>query len=344
MSVNVLVVDDSPTARQLMTHLIDSADDLQVVGQAHDGRQAVQMTHKLKPDVVLMDIIMPDMTGLEATREIMSTTPTPIVMISAGLDGKETDVAFKAIKMGALAVLKKPVAPTHPDFAKDVARLITTVRSMASVRVIHHWKKSDEPQTQPAEPANSAQPAQSPDIIAIASSTGGPAALNEIFSRLPANFSVPIAVVQHISPEFLPSLVSWLDTITPLAVRIATAGDRPQAGHIYFAPGDAHLTLTARRTFELDTTTRASYTPSADILLSSVALNYRQRAIGIVLTGMGNDGADGLQRMANAGAYTITQDEATSVVYGMPQAARPAAQAVLPIQSIAEAIMPIQQP
>lgn len=337
--LNVLIADDSATARQLMSHIINSAPDMYVIGEAHNGEQAVQLTYKLKPDVILMDIVMPGMSGLDATREIMSKSPTPIVIISSGL-GDEAKIAFKAVRSGALAVLKKPKAPTSSDFASQSQRIITTVRSMADVRVIHHWKKAEKPKTTITLPPHITSE-QDPEIVAIASSTGGPAALNEIFRALPANYALPIVVVQHISPDFLPSLVNWLNILTPLQITIAEANQRPQPGHIYFAPGDAHLTLSKRRTFELDRRTPSSYVPSGDFLLKSIASTYRSNAIGIVLTGMGTDGANGLRDMYDTGALTIAQDEATSVVYGMPQAAvaAGATETVLPVQGIAKAII-----
>jgi two-component system, chemotaxis family, protein-glutamate methylesterase/glutaminase len=339
--LKVLIVDDSPTARLLMTCLIKDTPDMYVVGEAHNGKQAVWMTRDLRPDVILMDIVMPGMDGLQATREIMSATPTPIVMIGASLDSNETDVAFQAIRLGALCVVKKPVGPTHASYSTQVAALMNTVRAMAEVRVIHH--RTHDTTTDQQKAGIPASPAEfkRPEIVAIVSSTGGPAALSEIFKGLPVGFALPVVVVQHISSEFLPSLVKWLGTTTSLPVEIAQAGNRPQAGHIYFAPADAHLRLSNRRQFELDQLAKAPYRPSGDILLESIATHYGANAIGVILTGMGNDGAKGLQALYNAGAYTIAQDEATSVVFGMPYEAiaMGAVQTVTSIQAIARTIV-----
>jgi two-component system chemotaxis response regulator CheB len=209
---------------------------------------------------------------------------------------------------------------------------------MAGVHVIHHWRQivTDYPQESSAR-----SDLKRPEILAITASTGGPAALSEIFKGLPDDFALPIVVVQHISPEFLPSLIEWLGTMTSMSVKTAVAGTRPQPRHIYFAPGDAHLRLTVNRRFELDRLTKAPYTPSGDILLNSVSFAYGSNAMGVVLTGMGSDGARGLRAMNNAGAYTIAQDEATSVVFGMPQEAiaMNGVNAVLPIQEIARVIV-----
>ena len=338
--VKVLVADDSATARQLMSHLINVTADMYVVGEAHNGHQAVRLTHDLHPDVILMDIVMPGMDGLEAAHEIMFADPTPIVMVSAGLNQQETNVAFQAIRLGALTVLQKPVGPKHPDYEIQSTALVNTVRAMAGVKVIHHRKRDDEPYRDDIPPIVSAR-REPPEIAAIAASTGGPAALSEVFSNLPSDFALPVVVVQHISSDFLPSLVEWLGKTTPLKVKIAEAGEQPAPGHIYFAPGSTHLEVGKNRRFQLNQVAgKANYIPSGDILLESVANGYGARAVGVVLTGMGNDGARGLRAMRNAGAHTIAQDEATSVVFGMPQEAFRAGGVcdVLPIKAIAPAL------
>lgn len=322
MSVlRVLIADDSPTVRQLMRHLIDATADMRVVGEAHNGQQAIQLTKELRPDVVLMDIVMPKMDGLEATREIMAVAPTPIVMVSAGFDQQETDFAFRALRSGALTVLQKPSGPRDPNFPAQSATLINAVRAMAGVKVIHHYKHYAE--GKPVAPLpTKANGQQSPELVAIAVSTGGPAALSDILRALPADFALPIVIVQHISADFLPSLVEWLSGITSLPIAIAAANERPVPGHIYFAPGNAHLMLNRAWRFELSyDLAQTIYIPSGDMLLESVGKSYGTKAVGVVLTGMGNDGAHGLYQMRAAGAYTIAQDEATSVVYGMPREA-----------------------
>lgn len=339
-TLKVLIADDSPTARQLMAHLISSTADMEVIGEACNGAQAIRLARELRPNVILMDITMPDIDGLEATREIMDATPTPIVMITANSDSSETDVAFQALRLGALSVMRKPVAPTHLDYVSQSSELINTVRAMADVRVIHH-RKPEAFAHDPKVKVSGKTQHTSVDIVAITSSTGGPAALSEIFRELPADFNIPLVVVQHISPDFLPSLVEWLNTTTALKIEIAREGAVPLPGHIYFAPSSAHLRLSRSRRFELDDYTLMPYTPSGDILLKSIAANYAAHAVGVVLTGMGADGAEGLHAMHQAEAYTIAQDEATSVVFGMPQAAIAlgAAQVVLPIRAIAQAII-----
>lgn len=327
-AVKVLVVDDSPTFRRLFSLVIATDSRLRVVGEARNGLEGVRLARELRPDVILMDVVMPDLDGLAATREIMDKTPTPIVMVSANEATHETDIAFQAVKAGALAVLKKPPGPQHAGHQAATTQLLGTLHTMAGVQVIHHWKRYSSPNgaDEPAPvvsartewPANHALPA----IVAIVSSTGGPAALSEIVSNLPANFALPVVIAQHIAPDFVPALAAWLSRLTPLPVNVAEDDGQVTPGSITLAPADAHLLLTLDRRTALDRRQGMSrYMPSGDILLKSVAAAYGKRAVGVVLTGMGDDGAVGLRAMYDAGAWTIAQDEATSIVYGMPREA-----------------------
>jgi two-component system chemotaxis response regulator CheB len=335
--LRVLIADDSPTARQALSYIVKEAGDMQVVGEARNGRHALQLAEELRPDVVLMDITMPEMDGLEATGEIMHHTPMPIVIVSGSLEGRETEIAFQAIRAGALTVLPKPPGFGAPNFMIEAAKLQNTVRAMAGVSVIHHWKR--RPTAKPVD--TSGRVSASPEIVAIVSSTGGPGALSEILGRLPADFPIPVVVVQHIASDFLPSLVKWLDGIAPLAVSIAQPGTQPQRGNVYVAPGQAHLCVDRSLRFSLDTTTPGRHVPSGDVLFESVAAAYGAKAVGVVLTGMGDDGARGLRAMYNAGAFTIAQDESSSAVFGMPReaAAQGATCEVLPLNDIAGALI-----
>ncbi|MBN1681633.1 MAG: chemotaxis-specific protein-glutamate methyltransferase CheB [Anaerolineae bacterium] len=345
-TLKVLVVDDSPTARELLIHIINASPDMHVAGEAGNGREAVQLTRDLRPDVVVMDLIMEGMNGLEATHEIMCSTPTPIVVVSASLDNNETEIAFQAMNMGALAVHRKPAGLLSPDYDEQAEDLVNKLRLMAGVRVIRHWKQDRNgysviPRSQPPVSARA-----TPEIVAIVASTGGPAALSAILRDLPADFQVPIAIVQHISIDFVTSLANWMSQVTPLHVSIAQAGERLIPGHVYLAPDRVHLRVLKNRRFKLDPDAgNKRHVPSGDILLQSVAQSYGPRAIGAVLTGIGEDGAHGLWAMHEAGAFTISQDKATSVVYGMPQAAAKlgAAQSVLPLSEIAPTLVRLTQ-
>lgn len=344
-TVRVLIVDDSPTARQMLAGLINSTSDMRVVGEAVDGRQAVDKVQELQPDVILMDLVMPNMDGLESTREIMALAPTPIVVVSASLEQWETDIAFQAISAGALTLRRKPVGPNDPDHPKQSAALLSVVRAMADVRVIHHWRRNHRAAPVPAptdHPLTVTRPAIAPEIVAIVSSTGGPAALSQILRELPADFPLPIVVVQHIAPDFVASLADWLNHVTPLPVTIARLNEHPQPGHVYLAPGDVHLRLAHGGRFTLtDQPDSARHIPSGDVLFESVAESYGARAIGLLLTGMGSDGARGLRRLHETNAFTIAQDEATSVVFGMPREAIAlgAARRVLPLDDMPHVLM-----
>ena len=343
--LKVLLADDSATARQALKYIIQQADGMDVVGEAVNGRQAVEMAETLRPDVILMDIVMPEMDGLEATSEIMQYSPTPIVVVSSTVDGPETETAFQAIRAGALTVLPKPAGIGSADYAKESRNLQYTVKAMAGVSVIHHRKyQSARPQAAPRNEAPLPNVSGgSPEIVSIVASTGGPGALGEIVSLLPADFPVPIVIVQHITPDFLPSMIKWLDMVSLLHVSVAKDGDVPQPGNVYLAPGNIHLSLDRRHCFRLEDGAQARYTPSGDIMLKSVAQHYGANAVGVILTGMGDDGTEGLRAMRQAGAYTIAQDEATSAVFGMPRAAieSGSAQQVLPLADIPATLVEI---
>lgn len=322
MPIKVLLVDDSPTARLILSQMVNSAPDMKLVGQAVDGLQAVQMVTELSPDIILMDVTMPRMDGLEATREIMNVKPTPIIVISATAEANETSLAFEAVNAGALQVLQKPGGPQSPNYDTYVKGLLDTLRAMSDVRVIRHVKSGRSTASgrgeAPSVPTRTAQI----ELIAIVSSTGGPQALGEIIKTLPANFSLPVVIVQHIAPDFVTPLVDWLSTLSRLPVRVAQPGAHPLPGTIYIAPGSKHLVLTRDRRFELsDTPANLLHMPSGDVLLESVARSYGPRGVGVVLTGMGADGARGLRAMYDEGAMTIAQNEASCIVFGMPQQA-----------------------
>ncbi len=346
--LNVLVVDDSDTARYLISHIVNAAPDMCVIGEARTGQQAIELTRDLKPDIIVMDVIMPEMDGMQATREIMHTLPTPIVMISANAEKRENEFAFQAIKAGALTIMPKPVGPRHPNHSTQADALLNVLRTMAGVRVIHHWK----PRTAPFSTTTTAEKdridlstAEVPEIVAIVSSTGGPAALSEIIGRLPSDFALPVVVVQHISSDFLPSLANWLTKVTPLQVVIAQPRQVPSPGVVYLAPSGTHLVMTKARRFYLDEVTTGRHVPSGDVLFESVAKVYGARAVGVVLTGMGNDGARGLCALYDSGAFTISQNEETSVIFGMPGEAisAGAAKLVLPISEIAGSLVRLSE-
>jgi two-component system chemotaxis response regulator CheB len=317
---------------------------MHVIGEAVTGREAVKLACELHPDVILMDMIMPELNGLEAIQEVMHLQPVPIVAVSAQIEASETDLALQAIKAGALTAIPKPSGPRSPEYQADANTLINTLRAMASVHVIHHRprKMMDKLDTAAGGSLNLPVEPIQPQIVAIVASTGGPAALSDVIQGLPSDFPLPIVIVQHIAADFMPSLVQHLGGTSLLPVSIAQADEEPVNGHIYLAPGKAHLRLTSSHRFSLDPTQGPfQFMPSGNILLESVAKSYRDQAIGVVLTGMGSDGTAGLFQMRQAGAFTIAQDEASSVVFGMPRSAieASAVRQVMPLPLIAPALI-----
>lgn len=316
--IKVLIVEDSLAQRELLVGLIDSTAGFAVVGTAGNGREALGATQRLAPDVIAMDINLPGLDGYEATLEIMRHCPTPVVMVSSAAGDDQRSI--QALAVGALAVVRKPRSLLLESSAADRATLLTTLRLMADVRVVtrHAGRRTDTPA--PAAPI--APPLLRPRVVAIAASTGGPAALQTLLVGLGADLGLPILIAQHIARGFVGSLVEWLGGCVPQQVHVAVDHERLLPNHVYFAPEDRHLALAAPGVIELRPVAESDrFCPSADTLLQSVAEVYGMRAIGIVLTGMGEDGACGLRALCAAGGQTLAQDEASSVVYGMPKAA-----------------------
>lgn len=341
--INVLVVDDSVAARQLITHILSESESLTVVGEAWNGEIAVQMARKLKPDIISMDIHMPVMDGFAAVREIMAAQPTPIVVVSGSLDNSELDIGFNSMRAGALAVIQKPPAPGHPEFAALRDELVTTLKTMADVAVIHHWPSRSRLATGSLSPLFSPTQSQKSTVavLGIASSTGGPHALATILEQIPATFPVPILIVQHISEGFEGGLAHWLNTLSGLPVEVGRAGQQIEPGRVLIAPSGAHTRLSSTGRIVLDKHTDGYlHAPSADVMLTSLADVYGRRAMGVVLTGMGADGAAGLRAIFDAGGVTLAQDEESSVVFGMPKEAIAlgGAQYVIPLKRMARMI------
>lgn len=319
----MLIVDDSALISTLLSAMLEDVPDIQVVGLAATGQEAVRLTLRLHPDVITMDIRMPHMDGLEATRQLMRVQPTPIIVVSSAVYATDYNIAFNAIEAGALTVIEKPKGLGLQDY--DVVRdqLITAIRTMAGLKLAPHRDKA--PQTPNIGPMTAMLHTyfiRTVQVIAIAASTGGPPVLMQLLSSLPPNFAVPVVIAQHMLPAFVPGLMDWLNSRSQVPVSIAVEGERLAPGRAYLAAGNTHLTVTPERTLHLDySSVPNEYRPSANRLFQSIARAYSSHAIGIVLTGMGDDGAAGLATLASTGAHIIAQDEATSVVFGMPKAA-----------------------
>jgi two-component system chemotaxis response regulator CheB len=295
-----------------------SADPaIEVIGQAKDGLEAVEMTQRLRPDVVTMDIDMPLLNGFEATKRIMIEAPTPIVIVTGISDTRQVASSMQALSCGALTLLQKPSGPLQRDFDEVCRHTVETVKALSQVKVVGH--RLDRRRSSIPPPSGSGRGA----IVAIAASTGGPSAVQRIFSELPQDFPLPIVLVQHLARGFVEGFALWLSGACPLRVQVATHGVALQGGAVYVAPDDRHLGVGRNGTALLDSDIPAigGFKPSGTYLFSSVAKAYGPSAIALILTGMGVDGTVGLRAIKQSGGRVIAQDEDTSVVFGMPASA-----------------------
>ena len=340
--IKVLVVEGEASARPILMEILRSDPRISVIAVVGNGREAQDMLSAYPADVVLMDLDLPAMDGYETTRRIMETRPVPIVACADGSRG--AIAAFQLTEMGAVAGVKKPRSPNQSDFAVLAANLLQTVKLMSEIKVVRRWRRAS-PSALSADPASGGIQGRRRgkiEVIGIGASTGGPPVLQAILMALPKDFSVPILVVQHIAPGFLPNLVEWLSQTTGYSVQIASDNELVQPCRAYVAPDDRHMAIRADGRIVLSKTSMESgVRPSVSHLFRSIADAYGANAAGVLLTGMGRDGADDLKRMRDRGAFTIAQDRETSVVYGMPgEAVRiGGATLVLPVEKIAPTLM-----
>jgi two-component system chemotaxis response regulator CheB len=319
--IKVLVVDDSAVARMSLVHLLESDPQIQVIGTVSTGQSALDFIEEQMPDAVLMDINMPGMDGFEATRRIMETHPVPIIICTGGMNPRDVATSFRVLEAGAVACLEKPRSREHADFAELSANLLQTIKLMSEVKVVRRWPRSRQ---KPAATSATAEPFElksvlSVKVIGIGASTGGPAVLQTILAGLPKDFPVPILIVQHIAYGFLAGLAEWLNQTTGLQIQIAAYGTSPLPGHVYLAPDGFHLGLSPNgRLLLTKEEPENGLRPAVSYLFRSLAESYGPDAVGVLLTGMGKDGAAELKMMKDRGAVTIAQDRESSVVHGMP--------------------------
>lgn len=309
--IRVLIVDDSALVRDMIRAILESEPGIVVAGEAADGAEAIAKVASLNPDIVTMDIEMPVMGGLEAIERIIAEHPVPILVVTA-LTGVRT--AFAAVSKGALDVIEKP------DISlENMRNLIKKIRLLARVDVSAHLLTMRRPAGTVGVRGVAPQHGLSKGgIVAIAASTGGPQAIHSILAHLPAHFPIPIVITQHIAEGFAQGMVDWLNSVTPLKVQVAGNGDYLAAGHVYVNPAEHSMRITGQGMIVLgEKEPRQVYNPSCNTLLSSVAAGYRERAIGLILSGMGDDGATGMQAIRKAGGTTLSQDAASSVIFGM---------------------------
>ncbi|MET0106973.1 MAG: chemotaxis-specific protein-glutamate methyltransferase CheB [Sedimenticola sp.] len=313
--VTVVIADDSPIVRSVLLKILSSDPGIEVVGVASNGMEALDLVKRLNPSVLCTDLHMPKMDGMELTRRVMQESPLPIIVISVSVVKDKQQNIFELLDAGAVDVFAKPSGGFKPD-SEEAKELVEKIKIVAGIRVIrkNHFKHQAE--------TRSKGPGSSPAVIAIGASTGGPQILHTIFSQLPEDFPLPILCVQHISNGFLESLITWLDESTPLHVAIAHQGEIPKPGHIYFPQENHHLVVNNQgRLRNLDAPPVGNHRPAINVMFNSLPGYYGKNILTLLLSGMGEDGVEGLQHIARSGGVTIAQDEATSVVFGMPKAA-----------------------
>lgn len=313
--IKVLIVEDSRVVQEFLVHILTSDPTIQVVGIANDGAEALEAVRQKRPDVITMDIHMPKIDGFKATRAIMETLPTPIVIVSASTSAKDVTSTFRALEAGALAVVLRPPGMGHPQHEAAARELIQTVKLMSEIKVVKRISR-----VAPAPPlAPGLKAGTEIQLVAIGASTGGPPVLQKILSGLPQDLAVPVLIVQHITPGFVEGLVEWLAGASRFPLHIAAHGEQPKPGHGYVAPDGFHMGVgSGPRIVLSDHATENGLRPSVAYLFRTVAQVLGARAVGVLLTGMGKDGAEELKLMKDMGAPTIAQDKTSSVVHGMP--------------------------
>jgi two-component system, chemotaxis family, protein-glutamate methylesterase/glutaminase len=318
--INVLIVDDSKVVQEFLAHLLSSDPDLRVVGIANSGYEAIELVRIKKPDVITMDIHMPGMDGYEATRTIMETVPTPIVIVSGSSNKKEVTNTFKLLDAGALAVVIRPPGFEHPQFAASRKELIQTIKLMSEVKVVRLFPRNRREQKKPVLLVQTFEnDLKRIELIAIGASTGGPMALQIILSGLPADLPVPVLIVQHIAKGFVSGFCEWLSATSKIKLKIAENGELISAGIGYIAPDCLQMGIGREGKIILsDQPPENGLRPSVSYLFRSVAQYMGPKSMGVLLTGMGKDGAEELKTMKEAGAYTMVQNAESSVVFGMP--------------------------
>lgn len=366
MPIRVLLVEDSAVALIILKRILSTSTEISVVGTARTGKEALTLVPTVQPDVICTDFHMPQMNGLEFIQEVMAIYPRPILVISASVQSDDTQNVFQLLNAGAVDVFPKPKTGLASDYELIGQELIQKIKVLSGVKVFTKHRKSsptiipNRVSTTPPpvinktffSPRPSASAGEAPRVfsassptiklLAIGASTGGPQALHTILTQFPSNFPVPIVCVQHISEGFLPGLVSWLNGECHLSIKIAMVGELPQAGSVYFAPDGHHLEFSRTGRFSYSNAPPlAGHRPAVTKTLESVAECYGSSAVGVLLTGMGRDGADGMKAISDQGGLTIAQNQDSCVVFGMPAEAIAlgAAQHILSVNDIAPFIL-----
>jgi two-component system, chemotaxis family, protein-glutamate methylesterase/glutaminase len=335
--IRVLLADDSLLTLNILKDLLAQDPKIEVVGEAYDGRQAIEKVTQLRPDLLIMDVMMPVMDGLTAVQEIMKIHALPILILSSDSAAGEQSNAFNAIRLGALDVMRKPVGLSGAAWESFATTLLAQIHTLSRVRVIHHFR-SHRKAVAPPPPLPAVTSCRS--IVAIGASTGGPKVVMKILKELPADREASVVIVQHIASGFARGFAEWLNAESAYTVRIAQDGDPLERGVALVAPCDQHMEVRNGRIVLIQAPMVNGCRPSIDNLFFSLAQENATSVVAALLTGMGKDGAEGLLALKEGGAYTIAQDETTSAVYGMPRVAMElgGVREILPAEKIATAI------
>jgi two-component system chemotaxis response regulator CheB len=343
--IRVLIVEDSPTVRVLLEHVVSGDPRFELAGSVASAEEMLAVLDAAAPDVISMDVRLPGMNGLDATLEVMRRRPTPIVVVAADVDAPDLGIEMNALRAGALAVVEKPVGVEHAAYGAIADRLRAQLALMSRVKVVRQVRSravgfgsappDHEPEGREAPAAVPGRVRSGFAALGLVASTGGPTAVSQVLGQLGPGFPLPILLVQHILGSFLPGFADWLRTVAPFRTRIVRDGEAAEPGVVHLPPADRHLVLDGDRLRLTDAPPEDGQRPSGTVMLRSLASAGRG-GIGVVLTGMGEDGARGLLEMRRAGGHTIAEDEATAVVFGMPGAAKRlgAARETLPLPEI----------
>ncbi|MCK5533775.1 chemotaxis-specific protein-glutamate methyltransferase CheB [bacterium] len=316
--IRVVITDDSLIARELIRKILETDDQIEIVGVAKNGKEAVEMVSALKPDIITLDLRMPVMDGFKAIEQIMAFNPTPILVITATSFKKKQEIVFEALALGALDIVVKPSPEMWVDFSRAGGELIKKLKILSGIPVVTHLQGKKKSLKKITLPGN----LKGFKVIAIGASTGGPQALLRILSRFPSDFPAGIVVVQHIAAGFTERLVEWLNKSCKISVQVAKDGQKVIPGQALIAANGNHSIIDENGLVKLSKSSPVNgHRPSIDILFSSVASVYKSDTIGIILTGMGKDGVEGMKRIKRSGGKTIAQDKESCVVFGMPKVA-----------------------
>ncbi|MGQ9366925.1 chemotaxis-specific protein-glutamate methyltransferase CheB [Azospirillum sp. A39] len=345
--IRVLVVEDSPVVQELLVHIIGQDPRLEVAAVASSAEVALRLLERIRPDVVSLDIRLPGMNGFEATKRIMNQHPVPIVVVANDVHDASMNISMNALRAGALAVVEKPGSISRADYDAVARHLCTQLYAMSQVRVIRQrFRAATQPQAAAPPPPVPEAVDRTYEALGLVASTGGPNALVKVLNGLPADFPLPILVVQHIGAAFVAGFANWLDTVCPQTVVLAEDRMELRPGRVHVAPGDHHLELARGQVRLGGGAPVCGQRPSGSVLFSSMAAHCGATGIGVLLTGMGEDGAEGLLALRRAGGYTVAEDASTAVIHGMPGAAIALGGAVeaLPLHKIAARLCELVSP